>query len=221
MPLTILITGFGRFPGAHSNPSGALALHLARIRRPAFAKIRRVAHVFPTEYAAVDHELPALIEEHHPDAILMFGLAARTRHVRLELHARNTLSAFPDARGFVPAGRAIAKGDAGRRHLRGPHMRLLQALRSRVLAARFSRDAGRYLCNYAYWRAIEASEKPGGPKLVVFVHIPKVRKASRRRTSQPMATLPALLRAGEAMTMAAISALGVPTGPASARFRRP
>ena len=45
MPLTILITGFGPFPGAPFNPTGALVELLAR-PPPGMAGMRRVAHVF-------------------------------------------------------------------------------------------------------------------------------------------------------------------------------
>ena len=63
MTATILITGFGPFPGAPFNPTEPLAMELARRRHPAFANVRRVAHVFPVSYAAIDRELPALLEE--------------------------------------------------------------------------------------------------------------------------------------------------------------
>jgi pyroglutamyl-peptidase len=79
---TILITGFGRFPGAPFNPSGPLALALAKRRRPALDGIRRAVHIFETSYAAVDRDLPKLIGRHKPDIVLMFGLAARTPSVR-------------------------------------------------------------------------------------------------------------------------------------------
>ncbi|NWG26882.1 MAG: pyroglutamyl-peptidase I, partial [Pseudorhodoplanes sp.] len=78
-PRCILVTGFGPFPGAPSNPTMALVRHLARLRRPALSDVRLVGHIFPTSYAAVDRELPALIRQHCPDAVVMFGLAARTR----------------------------------------------------------------------------------------------------------------------------------------------
>ena len=45
---TILITGFGPFPGAPVNPTTALARHLARLRRPGLADVRLVGHVFTT-----------------------------------------------------------------------------------------------------------------------------------------------------------------------------
>ena len=74
---TLLITGFGPFPGAPVNPTTALARHLARLRRPALADVRLVGHVFITSYAAVDRDLPRLIASHRPDALLMFGVATR------------------------------------------------------------------------------------------------------------------------------------------------
>ena len=60
MPFTILLTGFGPFPGAPFNPTGPLVRALARRRHPALAGVRRVAHVFDTRYDAVDRELPEL-----------------------------------------------------------------------------------------------------------------------------------------------------------------
>src|SRR5262249_17919981 len=174
--VTILITGFGRFHGAPFNPSRALAQKLARIRRPAFAGTRRIAHVFPTSYAAVDRQLPTLITGHRPDAVVMFGLAARTKHIRIELQAANhMLVLFPDASGYAPDARSIRPHGPTRLHGRAPFLQMLAAARGHGLDAAFSRNAGRYVCNYCYWRAIEAATAPNGPAIVVFVHVPNVR----------------------------------------------
>jgi pyroglutamyl-peptidase len=58
------------------------------------------------------------------------------------------------------------------RALRGnaPFVPLLSAVRRSALPARLSRDAGSYLCNYAYWRALQ-HVRDNHP-LVQFVHIP-------------------------------------------------
>ncbi len=58
---TILITGFGRFPGAPYNPSGPLARAVARRQRPALADVQRIVHIFEVSYSAVDRELPQLL----------------------------------------------------------------------------------------------------------------------------------------------------------------
>jgi pyroglutamyl-peptidase len=59
MAATILVTGFGPFPGAPFNPTGPLVERLARLRRPALANTKIVLHIFPTSYAAVDAICPS------------------------------------------------------------------------------------------------------------------------------------------------------------------
>src|SRR5438552_16121601 len=113
MHLTVLITGFGPFPGAPFNPTAALAKTLARRRRPAFHEVRRIAHVFPTSYAAVERELPDLVARHNPDLVLLFGLAPRTPHLRIEARARNRRSTlFADVDGMHPSLAIRAGGPA-------------------------------------------------------------------------------------------------------------
>ena len=195
VPLRILITGFGPFPGAPFNPTPALVARLAALRRPAFADISRVTHVFPVSYAAVDRELPQLLATHRPDALLMFGLAARTPFVRVETRARNAVTTlWPDAEHARVRQPAIVRG-ADAQHF-GPHThRLLQAAAKTGLDVRPSRDAGRYLCNYLSWRGIEAAHAPDGPALAAFVHVPLI---ARDAASSRM-TLPDLVDAGEAL----------------------
>ena len=53
-------------------------------------------HIFETSYAAVDRDLPKLLAQHKPDIVLMFGLAGRTPHVRVETRrATRDRSCFP------------------------------------------------------------------------------------------------------------------------------
>ena len=201
--MTILVTGFGRFPGASVNPTTALATRVARAGRR--RGLDCVAHVFATTYAAVDRDLPALIATHRPDAILMFGLAARRRHVSIEVLARNRTSTwFPDAAGVVPPRAAIAAGAGASLRGRALFSRLLAAARGTRVRTILSRDAGDYLCNYVYWRALETAAAKDGPRRVVFVHIPRVAANARRRagTKGGKFTFKQLLRVGEAVLAA-------------------
>ncbi|WP_420133054.1 pyroglutamyl-peptidase I [Rhodopseudomonas sp.] len=171
-PLRILITGFGPFPGAPYNPTPKLVERLVKLRRPAFDTVDRIGHIFPVSYRAVDRELPRLLAAHRPDALLMFGLAARTRHLRIETRARNAVTTlWPDAErttlrtsSIVPGRNAQPFGPLGGK--------LLRAASATGIDARLSWDAGRYLCNYLSWRAIEATRAPQGPRLAAFVHVP-------------------------------------------------
>jgi pyroglutamyl-peptidase len=214
MTTTILLTGFGPFPGAPFNPTGPLVEELARQRTPALRHIRRVAHVFPTSYQAVDRDLPALLAREQPDALIMFGLAARRRLISIETRARNALTcAVPDAGGHLPAASVIVPGGHAALALRSPAQRLVAAVRAVRIAAALSSDAGNYLCNYLCWRAGEAAERDGVPRLVAFVHVPhvppNVRVPSARRRPQSRAqsriTFDDLVRAGE-LIMCAVAA---------------
>jgi pyroglutamyl-peptidase len=194
----------------------ALVRRLARLRRPALSDVRLVGHIFPTSYAAVDRELPALIGQHRPDAIVMFGLAARAPFIRIETLARNAIVARPDAGAAVPTTRTIdARGPQSRR-IRAPLSALVHAARSCGVPTDISRDAGRYVCNYAYWRGLEHAAA-GGPSLVVFVHVPKVRTGSRpARMHRGGFTSGDLDRAGRAIVLAVAAALRRPAPAARA-----
>ena len=194
--LRILVTGFGPFPGAPFNPTGPLVTRLARLRRPGLAKVEIVPHVFPTSYAAVDHDLPKLIAKYRPDALLMFGLAMRARMLRIETRARNALALIPDAGGKSPRRGTIARGQIVALAMPSPTLRLLAAVRAANVPVMLSRDAGRYLCNYLCWRAAEVTSKAGGPSLAVFVHVPKIARSALRPGKRRRLTPDDLVRAG-------------------------
>src|SRR4030088_1304287 len=170
--LRILITGFGPFPGAPFNPTQPLVARLTQLRRPAFSDVELVSHIFHVTYSTVDRQLPELIARYRPSALLMFGLADRTAHVRIETRARNAVTPlFPDAdRNRARKGSIASGADA---MMFGPHAaKLLRAAVATGIDARASRDAGSYLCNYLSWRAIEAVNSGDGPRLAAFVRVP-------------------------------------------------
>jgi pyroglutamyl-peptidase len=200
--LRILVTGFGPFPGAPFNPTELLVARLLRLRRPALNDIELFGHIFPVTYQNVDDELPKLLASCRPQALLMFGLATRTRHVRVETRARNAVTMlWPDAGRARPRKGSIASGIDGQ--MFGPHTaKLLHAAMATGIDVRASRDAGSYLCNYLSWRAIEATHRDGGPRLAAFVHVPLLpRVSSQQRTTGPRIAFEEMVDAGEAMLM--------------------
>ena len=204
---TVLITGFGPFPGAPFNPTQALVRRLARRRRPALAEVARLVHVFATSYASVDRDLPRLIARHRPDVLLMFGLASRTPFLRIETRARNAVSRLtPDVAGRIRGAARIRPGEAATLPGRAPFQRLLRAARTARLPARLSHNAGAYLCNYTYWRGSETAPGRWPIPVVAFVHVPLVRRVARPQASRRATTLTDLARAGEAILLALVAA---------------
>jgi len=212
--LRVLLTGFGPFPGAPFNPTASLVRLLARRAGATLPGVRIAAHVFSTSYAAVDRELPLLVARERPAVVLMFGLAGRTRHLRIETCARNARSRrLKDVSGFLPFDEAIEPDGPSLLQLRSPVTRFLAAARNAGLLAAPSRDAGDYLCNYLCWRASRIAQRGRRPRIVAFIHVPPVRPvvlAPVRSFRRPASTLGDLLAAGEAILNAAIASARSP-----------
>ncbi|MET0276912.1 MAG: pyroglutamyl-peptidase I [Pseudorhodoplanes sp.] len=191
----LLLTGFGPFPGAPDNPTGPMIRALARRLRKQSVAVS--THVFETTYAAVDRELPRLLTRMKPDTLLMFGLANKARHLRIETKARNRITRFPDASFAIPESRKIAEGGVRSRPIRAPKAALLRAAKSGGLPARLSVNAGDYLCNYLYWYALAAAGKSGGPVKAAFIHVPLPSK---------QLTLDRMILSAEAIALALLQA---------------
>ncbi|WP_375409666.1 peptidase C15 [uncultured Methylobacterium sp.] len=172
----LLVTGFGPFPRVPVNPSEIVARRLAahpRLRRLLGDPPRLL--VLRTAYDAIEESLvPALAQG--PAAILMFGVATRARRVRVEMRAINRASRlFPDACGRV-ATRLSLEADGPSQRRSTVSIKVLTRLRGRDASCSLSRDAGRYLCNASYYRALR-EDCP-----VLFVHIPPLSQNSIRMT---------------------------------------
>lgn len=175
----LLVTGFGPFPGIPKNPSAALASRIQAAPRWARLGIEARATILTTSYRAMARELEPAIREAAPDAILMIGVAGRAKGLRVEARAVNRTSILaPDAVGFRPTTLTIESGVTARL-TRARTAAAVTLLRRAGCRVRLSQDAGRYLCNAAYWQALDH------PIPVLFVHVPKPPRrrpaASRRR----------------------------------------
>ena len=166
----VLVTGFGAFPGVRINPTARLmALVSARLGR-GFSGLTARGGQLTVRYDRARRELATLLDETRPDAVLLLGVAARSRMVRVERYARRLDSPLhPDAGGT--GGAAHAGGSdlpLSSTAALGP---ALCALRRAGIRSRLSASAGRYLCNAVYAAALDAAE--GRP--VLFVHVPWLR----------------------------------------------
>jgi pyroglutamyl-peptidase len=194
----LLITGFGPFPRVPRNPSEGLARAVARDPRWRRRGIAVEALVLETRYAAIDTHLIPKIREFRPDAILMLGVAARRRHVSIETRAMNRVSRLmPDAGGQIASQLAYRPGAPPALRSRAPVAAMARAMRECGLAARLSRDAGRYLCNAAYFAALLETSSRTRTK-VAFIHIPLPAKRDKPRATQPQACLARLAAPGMA-----------------------
>lgn len=182
----ILVTGFGPFPRVPVNPTAVLAERVGRSRRLARLGIRAKHRVFPTRYDILDEALPDRLAAARPRAVLMLGVAARARHVRVEVRAVNKANrTAPDASGKTRRGAALAKGAPLVRRSQAPLARLKVAMAGAGVPVRRSIDAGRYLCNASYFTALGQLEETRPSAPVVFIHVPMPSAWASRPTPRP------------------------------------
>lgn len=149
----ILLTGFEPFGGHRLNSSWE-AVRIAGRRLGADIVI---AHL-PVHRVRAARALTALLEQHHPDACLLTGLARGSR-LRVERVARRH--------------RALAGPEApGRLHGAWPVAETGLALRQAKLPFRMSDNAGRYVCDSTYWSLLHFRMKHGWPRHAAFLHVP-------------------------------------------------
>ncbi|MGV1015072.1 MAG: hypothetical protein ACOYB4_08900 [Methyloceanibacter sp.] len=166
----VLITGFGPFPGVPDNPSAWLAQTLAGQTRGLDCQLQ--AQVFPTDWDTVATLTPPLFESLKPEIMIHFGLNRRAQGLRIERSAHNRVAARADMRGALPTARTILPPGPERLDAAISATALAAHLRAHGLAAASSRSAGRYLCNFLYYRSLEWAARQEKPIVALFVHIP-------------------------------------------------
>jgi pyroglutamyl-peptidase len=167
-----LFTGFGAFPGVSVNPTELLIARWQRSleRRPTN---QCECYVLPTEYRGSEAAIRDLLDRHNPRLLIMLGVKPSAATISLERYALNIDdSSAPDAAGEIRDGTPISTG--------GPEALMtsidLIALRNGMLAREYSIEisnhAGTYVCNHAYYHALNLVESENRPTQVLFVHVP-------------------------------------------------
>ncbi|HET7690188.1 MAG TPA: pyroglutamyl-peptidase I [Nocardioidaceae bacterium] len=153
--MTLLVTGFEPFGGDQENASQQAVLSLDGVARG----------ILPVAFGASFERLRELVQLHRPTAVVCVGEAGLRTHVCVERRARNLIEArIPDNAGAQPHDEPIEPSLG--EWLETP-------LDTATLAgadAVVSDDAGLFVCNYVYFKALAELEVPA-----VFVHVPAVR----------------------------------------------
>ena len=188
--LRIAVAGFGPFPGVPKNPSGEIVRAVVKLRRFSAAGISLDAAILTTAYGEAERQLEVLLAK-SPDTVVLFGVAGRARHIRVETVARNHASLLhPDHARYTPATRKIDAAGASDFKVRGPAIRIRNAIRNTGARAELSVDAGTYLCNTVFYRALAATAVRKPAPLTFFIHVPPA--------DAGILSLKMMIRAGEA-----------------------
>jgi pyroglutamyl-peptidase len=165
--MRVLVTGFNPFGKHRSNPTQRLA---READRRAVAGAELAGRVLPTEFRGCDRMIEKALRETRPDAVLMFGLAAKRKKIALECVALNVdHSESPDNAGQKPWRRTIDPRGPAILEATLPIDDLYAALRRARIPVSVSYHAGTYVCNHAFYRTLSRA----GRARVAFIHVPE------------------------------------------------
>jgi pyroglutamyl-peptidase len=170
----VLVTGFEPFGGAAYNPSGELARRLGELGHP---DCHLVGEVLPVSFSRAPGVLATAIDAHHPDIVVMLGLAENRHAITPERVAINLADArIADNDGDQPTDAALEPHGPSARFATLPVKQIASAIANAGIPAEVSLSAGSYVCNAVMYAALGMTEQhagAGGASLQVgFIHVP-------------------------------------------------
>lgn len=192
----ILVTGFGPFGHHNVNASWVAVGELERLWEQRGAELgghTLFTRQIPVAYEYVSENLPKIYEECRPDLCIHVGVSPYT-NLKLERRGQNTAYMHPDIHGKSPSGcRCVEAGpDAiATRFDLDRVCRSLSGLQGGGVSFGVSEDAGRYLCDFIYYRSLHLDKCP-----VVFLHVPALNQPySKEQLGQALRDLVEVLLA--------------------------
>jgi pyroglutamyl-peptidase len=182
---TILLTGFGAFPGIPVNASGLLATRLAAAARPQFGDVRFATAQVPTEWTAGPRRARAAIMRTKPTIIIHFGVSQRAKGFVIERQGVNACCAEPDGAGHMPLADCLDAVGPRARKATLPIVAIEQRLKALGLPVARSSDAGAYLCNAVLFHSLAMAKRGDHGARVGFVHIPDSLVGAGRNGLEP------------------------------------
>jgi pyroglutamyl-peptidase len=159
---TILLTGFGPFPGVAKNVSAELIEALALVAAKRFPKRQVIAHVLPTEWQTAPMQLAALYKMHTPMLVLHFGVSKQATGFCIETQAHNTHGPIADAMGGLPRSGIISGTGPAVLPVSVPAQTIVTRLLALSVPAGLSHNAGTYLCNCVLYHSLQKALERAG-----------------------------------------------------------
>lgn len=169
---TVLLTGFGAFPGIPANATETLVPQLAAAARERFPDYDFVEAVLPVDWQRAPELLQSLLKANAPRLALHFGVSRSAEDFRIERVSRNVCEPRHDACGALPAEVAVVRSGADTLSTTLPIEHIVARLRDIGVPCCTSDDAGAYLCNALLYHSLAAAGTQATPHIAGFVHIP-------------------------------------------------
>ncbi|KAL4623545.1 pyroglutamyl-peptidase 1-like isoform X1 [Arapaima gigas] len=163
--VVVVVTGFGPFRQYLTNPSWQAAQNLKTLGLGPDVVVHAIE--LPATYTAVGQIIADVWQTVNPQIAVHMGIAPGSTAIILEQCGRNRGYGQRDACGVCPPGHCCVE-DGPDTLLSFIDMKALsKQLKSDGLDIIYSRDAGRYLCDFAYYYSLYLSQGRAA-----FLHLP-------------------------------------------------
>lgn len=187
---TLVITGFGPFPGVPVNASGLMAKKLGNLAARRFRGHRIVSRELTVDWTEALEKLEALYEREKPRLALHFGVSEKARGLVIETVARNATQPTLDFHGRLPPARTVQKDAPSACEATIPAAEIASRLKRLDIPSSLSDDAGRYLCNALFYASLRRAAEMEPPGIAAFVHLPVSLAGAGRKLTEPAAGCP-------------------------------
>jgi len=159
------LTGFGPFEGVDENPSQILA---EALREDDCIMKARISHVSMSGVDQVLEDMSLCDEPENDSFWIHLGVDSKSTCMRLELYGYNECTfRISDQDGNKPNKQKINSNMALQHSICSRlDLSKLKSSMETVGAVCYSRDPGRYICNYIYYSSLSVH------RYVVFIHVP-------------------------------------------------
>ncbi len=170
----ILLTGFEPFGGDTRNPSGDAVSALVPSGDYELKKL-----ILPVTWQTAFPKIQELWDAWHPDALLMVGLAAGAKTIRIERVGINLCGTTKDNDGLyangtsdIPGERPIIPDAPDGYFATYNEKSIAEGLAEAEIPAKYSYSAGAYICNYLLFSSLDKCKKEGSDMKIGFIHLP-------------------------------------------------
>ncbi|MFP5384770.1 MAG: pyroglutamyl-peptidase I [Bacteriovoracia bacterium] len=169
--MRVLISGFMPFGGRELNPTDRLIRALQHNEVPYPANLLVDHILLPVTFRESFLSLQEKITQMNPDVVICLGQAAGRAEINLESVAVNCIHAdIPDNEGLKPENEMINHLGMPSYLSTLPLQGIEGALKDAGIPVKVSQCAGKYVCNYLFYRLMETNQDT--LRLCGFIHVP-------------------------------------------------
>ena len=169
---TILLTGFGAFPGVPVTATTALVPRVEEAAREMFPSHAVIGEILPVHWEDAPTRLKTLIDRENIALVLHLGVSESAEGFQLELVGRNRQIPREDISGSLPRTAHVIETGPDILATTLPVERIAARLLGCGYPCKTSDDAGSYLCNTLLYHSLTAAWDQPEPYLAGFIHVP-------------------------------------------------